>query len=321
MKKWAVVLVACLVATSGCLKAYDRTMNQRRAVKNHLEYGPMELYGAKCDHELWDVPYAPGLPYSKYLTLDVYWNEHEGPAPIVIQVHGGGWEVGDKRSLESVFKSKYLTAHGYVVMSVNYRMKPEVPIQKQVEDVMAAVIWAKENAARFGGDPNKVGVTGGSAGGHLTAMIAWASNDPYFKPTSPGSTAYRADVKAAVPFYGVYDLEELLMLHNEYLRPITYSYFTGKRDKQEQNKVLLHVSPKYHLRKDLPPTFFICGDRDEFDIYHDAQTFTEQLRELGVPTGLYTAQGAKHAFDLDYGTQNTKEAMEAMVGWFDKYLK
>jgi acetyl esterase/lipase len=321
MRRLIIAAVLLALAAPACLKRIDHAQNKKRSVKNELRYGPIEAYGARCDHEKWDVPYAPDQPYSKDLTLDVYWNDHEGAVPVIINIHGGAWEVGDKRSLDAVFRSKFIANRGYVVMSINYRMKPEVPIQTQVEDVFGAVIWAKENAAKFGGDPERVGVTGGSAGGHLTTMVAWASDDPYFVPTSHANSQYRPDVKAAVPLYGVYDLEELLSLGNDYLKPITYSYFTGAKGKDEQAEIFAHVSPKNHLRPGLPPTFFICGDRDEFDLYHDAQAYSERLRELNVPTGLYTARGEIHAFELDYYTPNSKEAMEATVAWFDQYLK
>jgi acetyl esterase/lipase len=268
-----------------------------------------------------DIAFAPDEPGAELLTLDVYYNDHDGLQPIIVNIHGGGWIMGDKEATTLVFRSKYLAGRGYVVASVNYRLLPDYPIHLQVEDVMGAVIWIKENAAEFGADPARVGVTGSSAGGHLAAMVAWAGNDPFFTPTGHADSEYDSDVLAAVPFYGVYDMERQLDQGKVILK-----YFTGARrllrmKGEERDEYLGHISPKHHLSPDVPPTLFVCGDQDEFGLYPDSVDYAKRLEELGVDTGLYTARGAKHSFDIYYAEDYTQEAMEATVAWFDRYLK
>lgn len=319
------VLLASTLLSAGCLKKGYEAFTKRAVKKNYEKYGPMEDYGARCDHQDKDIVYAPGEPDSDFLVLDVLWNDHEGLQPIIVQIHGGAWEVGDKSALNSQFRSRYLANHGYVVANVNYRMLPRYPIQVQVEDVMGAVIWIKEHAADYGADPERVGVTGGSAGGHLTAMVAWASDDPFFKPTGHEGSKFDSDVLAAVPFYGVFDLEDTLASvpgqENESLKGISYRYFTDTKKGPEREELFRHISPRYHLDSTIPPTFFICGDQDNFGLYPASVEYEKLLREEGVPTGLYTAEGAKHGYDIHYGADYSVESIEKTKEWFDRYVK
>jgi acetyl esterase/lipase len=315
-----VLLVLIVALSSGCLKKSFEVFGNRAERKNFKAYGPMEDYGARSDYEKLNIAYAPGQPDDEFLTLDVYWNEHEGVQPTVINIHGGAWEVGDKDALNSMFRSKYMANHGYVVFNINYRMLPHYPVKTQVEDVMGAVIWIKEHASEYHADPDRVGVMGGSAGGHLTAMVAWASDDPFFVPTGHEDADYDSDVLAAVPFYGVFDFENMMSEYGERLAPIGYRYFLKEKKGPERDEMLEHISPTCHVGPDLPPIFFVCGDEDSFGLYPDSVNHERMLRQHGVPTGIYTAKGADHGFDTHYGETYTKEAMEATLQWFNRYL-
>ncbi len=319
---FAICLALALALSAGCVKKSAEMADHRRAKKAFKKYGPIESAGAKRGHEELDIPYAMNVTGHEELTLDVYWNDHDGQIPVVINVHGGAWEVGDKRAPNSLFRSRYMANRGFVAVSVNYRMLPDYPIQTQVEDVMAAVIWVKENIAKYGGDPDRVGIMGGSAGGHLASMVAWASDDPYFKPTDKQNSTLDSDVKAAVLFYGVYDLESMLALHRPQLTIKQYVKWYGlkTRDDKEIEEILKHVSPKNQVDEKDPPSYFICGDEDGFDLYKDSLQMSQKLVDLGLPTGLYTAKGAGHGFDTMHGEKYTQEAMEATVEWFNKYL-
>ncbi len=323
-------VIVCFVAlaaalSAGCLKKTMHANEERWAARSEKAYGPMSDYGARSDHQDLDIVYAPGEPDSKYLTLDVCWNDHEGLAPMVINIHGGAWEIGDKSNVNSLFRSKYLANHGYVVFNVNYRMLPRYPIQTQVEDVMGAVIWAKEHAAKYGADPKRVGVIGGSAGGHLTAMVAWASDDDFFKPTGAAGSSFDSDVLVAVPFYGVFDLEETLAKfptdHQTGLKAAAYRYFTDTKKGPGRDELFRHISPRYHVRPGLPPTFFVCGDADNFHLYAQSVEYEKILEQAGVPTGLFTAHGAQHGFDKNYGEDYSTGAIQATAAWLDRFLK
>ncbi|HPB32908.1 MAG: Lipase 2 [Candidatus Hydrogenedentes bacterium ADurb.Bin101] len=328
------ILVPPLILT-GCVSEVFDAYAERLAAQYAEEHGSIEDYGALCDFERLGVPYAPDEPDQELLTLDVYYNEHEGLQPMVVNIHGGAWFAGDKDMSHQVFRSKYLANHGYVVFNVNYRLAPKYPIQTQIEDVMGAVIWAKEHAPEFGGDPTRVGVTGGSAGGHLAAMVAWASDDPFFVPTGHADSQYDSDVLVAAPYYGVYDLEETLpdmqlgpliamalgMPCLETILPrmrLGFHFFTGMREGLELDALIRHISPKYHVTADSVPTLFLCGDAD--DLYPQSVAFERLLHEVGVEAALCTAPGGPHGFDAPYADDVAQEAATDMVEWFDRFL-
>ncbi|MFO8057361.1 MAG: alpha/beta hydrolase [bacterium] len=324
MKRFASILSAVILvsAITGCInRAYENAVVDKQAVEAFYDFGPIKEYGARCDHEKRGISYAAGVPGEEACVLDVYWNDHEGLQPALVQIHGGAWLVGDKQGINSMFRSKYLANNGYVVFNVNYRMLPDYPIQTQVNDVMGAVVWVKEHAAEYGADPEKVGVLGGSAGGHLTAMVAWASDDSFFVPTGHADSEYDSDVQAAVPYYGVFDLEEMLTLKRDYLENFSLRFFTGMKNGPERDELVRHISPEYHVGPELPPTLFICGDRDDFGLYPQSVRFEKKLRDQGVETGLFTAKEAVHGFDNRYGENVSVESIRAALSWFDEHLK
>jgi len=316
------ILVVLLVSPqAGCLKKFTNAMTKKRAKDAFMEHGPIENHGARCDNVINDLAYAEVNGSSERLTLDVYYDDHQGLAPIIVNIHGGGWAIGDKKDPNSVYRSKFLAANGYVVASINYRLLPDAPIEEQIEDVMAAVIWMKENAEQFGADPYRVGVTGGSAGGHLAAMVAWASDDPFFTPTGMQDPQFDSDVLAAVIFYGAVDLEKTLALDNEYLAPYSHAYFTGENSPEAREELFKHISAIYHADSTAVPSLFICGVQDEFNLQPDNNKLAKELRKQGVPAMMVTPKGANHGFDSDHGTRNSKRAMKAMTVWFDKFVK
>jgi acetyl esterase/lipase len=128
----------------------------------------------------------------------------DSPAPGVrscVQIHGGGWMIGDKREQGGPLMG-YLASRGWVCFAINYRLSPQAQFPAHIVDVKRALRWIREHAHEYGADPDFICVTGGSAGGHLTALTALSQNDPAFQP---GFESADTSVSAAVPFYGVYD--------------------------------------------------------------------------------------------------------------------
>ena len=109
--------------------------------------------------------------------------------PALLQIHGGGWVIGDKRE-QGLPLLSHMAAQGWVGFNVNYRLSPWASIPEHLDDLQAALAWVREHAEEYGVDPDFVCVTGGSAGGHLSALLALTADPP---------------VAAAVPFYGIYD--------------------------------------------------------------------------------------------------------------------
>jgi acetyl esterase/lipase len=282
--------------------------------------GPHEQFGGKAETVIYNVPYVSGHERNKKLMLDIYSNPHEGLWPAVVMIHGGGWIGGDKSMDNKVYISKVLAANGYVVFTINYRLIPEAWMKTQTEDAMAAVIWVKDHAKEYGADPERVGVCGGSAGGHLGAMVAWASDDPFFVPTGNPQSSYDSDVKAAALYYPVLDLDRTLKENGKWAAPLGRLLFTGRLD-GPYKKYLEHLSPVNHVRPGIPPTIFLTGDADELHLYPQSVEFTQKLTDLGVPAKLYTAPGKIHGFTWDYWSPESVQSVKEIVEFFDKYLK
>ncbi|MGZ4498356.1 MAG: alpha/beta hydrolase, partial [Nocardioides sp.] len=148
-----------------------------------------------------DVPYAPDL--GKRGLLDVY-RPAEGDltgAPVLLQVHGGGWSIG-KKDEQAIPLMQHLAAKGWVCIAINYRLSPRDAFPAHVVDVKRAIAWIRDHVEEYGGDPGYLAITGGSAGGHLCALAALTPHDPAFQP---GFEDADTTVQCAVPHYGVYD--------------------------------------------------------------------------------------------------------------------
>ena len=290
------------------------------AKKPEPAHGPHEAYDAKAEIVIKDVPYVKGHEHNKKLQLNILSNPHEGLWPVVVMIHGGAWYKGTKDYDEEVYACKVLAHHGYVVFTINYRLAPAHHLKRQAEDAMAAVIWVKRHAKEYGGDPARIGVAGGSAGGHLGALVAWASDDPYFKPTGQAGSTLDSGVKAAALYYPVLDLDRTFRDNGKRLAPLAGPIFIGRVGKGYRN-ALEHLSPCNHLKPSDPPSLFMTGDADSLHLYPQSVEYQKKLEALGVDARLYTAPGKDHGFAWQYWEPETIASTQAMVKLFDQYLK
>jgi len=249
------------------------------------------VYGIKTEE---DVVYAK-TPSGK-LRLDVSWPVDGGPYPIIVYFHGGGWALGDKALI--AHRARLLAKSGYVVFNANYRLVPEALFPAAINDAMAAVIFAKENAKNYNGDPQRTAVMGDSAGGHLAAMVAFAWDDPYFEPTRK-SEKYTAQVRAAVLLYGGYRLkwiyDENPKLWNAVsTRPLVLA-FMGGTPKQKPKEYLKGSPASYLNKKNLPPVFILCGTSDS--AYPESLWLHNALQERRVEHTALFVTGADHEFN------------------------
>ncbi len=217
--------------------------------------------------------------------------------PALLQVHGGAWIIGDKREQGRPLLN-HMGAQGWVGFNVNYRLSPGVAMPDHLIDVKRGLAWIREHAEEYGIDPDFICVTGGSAGGHLTAMMALTANDPRFQP---GFEDADTSVAAAVPFYGVYDFTPEGSFGAS--SPRTYSWvlepFVMKAFLADEPEKFVDASPIHHLHADAPPFFVIHGDKDVLAPVIDARRFVEALRAVSKePVAYAEMQGAQHAFDI-----------------------
>lgn len=137
--------------------------------------------------------------------LDLYVPKGDGPFPVVVWIHGGGWNSGDKANPRAL----YLAAQGYAVASLNYRLSPEAIFPAQIHDVKAAIRWLRANANRYDLDPNRIAAWGASAGGHLAALLGTSADDPTLEDLSMGHPEYSSQVQAVVDWYGPTDFLQM----------------------------------------------------------------------------------------------------------------
>jgi acetyl esterase/lipase len=213
-----------------------------------------------------------------------------------MQIHGGGWVIGDKRE-QGLPLLNHMAAQGWVCFNVNYRLSPNVAMPEHVVDLKRGLVWIKEHADEYGIDPDFVCVTGGSAGGHLTALMGLTANDPRFQP---GFESADTSVAAAVPFYGVYDFTPDGAfgadpeIFRRFLEPIVMKAFLD-----EEPEKFRDASPLHHVNAGAPPFFAIHGDRDTLAPVEDARAFVRALRAESCEPVLYAEmKGAQHAFEV-----------------------
>lgn len=237
-------------------------------------------YGPHGTENLLDIWHSPELPKDR-------------PAPVLIQVPGGCWALNDRRGQAYPLMSRMVEL-GWLCVSINYRRSPTNTWPAHIIDVKRAIAWVREHVADFGGDPNFIAITGGSAGGHLSSLAALTPNDPRWQP---GFENADTSVDAAVPSYGIYDLARTDKLH-ELLQPFL-EHFVLQTRYRDNPALFKAASPIYHVHRDAPPFFVVSGAGDSMVPRVQAQTFCSALREVGAAT---VAQAelphTHHAFDM-----------------------
>jgi len=232
----------------------------------------------------------------KTLQLDVAMPEEPGAnRPAIMQIHGGAWIIGDKRE-QGWPLIGHLAANGWVCFNVNYRLSPAATWPDHLVDLKYALKWIREHADEYGVDPSFVAVTGGSAGGHLTAMMALTANDPEYQP---GFEDANTTVQAAVPVYGVYDFTNRLGTMLDRFRPQMLEPMIMKAFFEKEPEKFHRASPIDRVHPNAPPFLVVHGNRDTLAPVEDAQLFTEALRATSRAPVIYAElRGAQHAFDI-----------------------
>lgn len=226
--------------------------------------------------------------------MDLYYNQKsEAPTPVVINIHGGGWNHGEKESQTgygSFFKN------GYAVANVEYRLVDIATAPAAIEDVRCALNYLYIHAKELNIDTNKIVVMGGSSGGHLALMAGLLGNDKKFDTNCP----YKGEIKVAaiIDKYGVTDLVPL----GEWK---SAKNWLGKGYKD--NEFIKSVSPLYYVTKNSPPVFIVHGDADPTVPYQQSVALYNKLQEAGVKSEFMTVPGGVHGkFSKEYNSQFSK---------------
>lgn len=260
-----------------------------------------------------DINYRDGGSRAR---LDVYRPEGVDltDAPVLIQIHGGGWTIGDK-SQQGLILMNRMAARGWVCVAINYRLAPKNPFPAQIVDVKRAIAWTRENIASYGGDPSYLVLTGGSAGGHLAALAALT---PEVKEYQPGFEDADTRVSACVPFYGVYDMagangdRSAIEMRDMFLGPRVF-----KLDPKTHLDAFELASPITHVTSDDPDFFVIHGTDDGLISVRQAREFVAKLREVsgGVVTFLELPH-TQHAFEV-FSSIRSQQVIRAVERWLE----
>jgi acetyl esterase/lipase len=236
--------------------------------------------------------------------LDILRRRADPPVagPVMVYVHGGAWIIGDKR--EQGFPMMLeLARRGWVCVTINYRLSPKATWPDHIVDCKLAIAWVREHIGEFGGDPRFVTISGGSAGGHLSALLALTPGDPSFQP---GFEDRDTSVDACVPIYGVYDMtcapcegdvrhvvsykRGLLHLLEKRVFKCTYAEDPARFEQ---------ASPLHRVTSEAPPFFVLHGVNDTLVPVGEARRFVKALRD-GSSSAVFYAElpRTQHAFDV-----------------------
>lgn len=217
-----------------------------------------------------------------------------GTAPVLFQIPGGAWTTGNKRGQAHPLMS-HLAELGWICVAINYRHSPRNTWPDHIIDVKRALAWVKAHISEYGGDPDFIAITGGSAGGHLSSLAALTPNDPRFQP---GFEEADTRVQAAVPFYGVYDFTRLQDAMHPMMLPLL-ERMVVKQPRTANMQSYLDASPVTHISADAPPFFVLHGRNDSLVPVQQARGFVDQLRQVSKQPVVYAELPfTQHAFDL-----------------------
>lgn len=229
--------------------------------------------------------------------------------PAVLFIHGGGWIEGDRSQLRGY--GILLARLGFVCMCNSYRLSNESIWPAQIQDVNCAIRYLRANATDLGLDPDRIGVSGNSAGGHLSLMAAATNYDQIFEGEG-GNNEVSSEIKAVCAIYPPTTIRQLEMVN-----PLENAFLMlmGKEAKKEDYD---KASPLNYVTEDYPPCMLIHGSTDSVVRLKDSTKFYEKLIEFNRPASLHIFSEEEHAFDgePDYG----RAIADLQALFFLKYL-
>lgn len=262
-----------------------------------------------------DIEEIKNIEYKKIngksLQLDLYIPKNiKKPAPLLVFIHGGAWKGGN-RSDYLIYLVDF-AKRGYVTATVSYRLLKDGPYPACAEDIGDAVSWFYDNGGKYGYDPDRIALIGGSAGAHLALLAAYGWNNPALNPDS----AYIPDshrIKAVVDIYGPVDLTTGYARNH----PLITSFIAHSFE--EAPELYRQASPINYLDKNDPPTMILHGTSDELVPISQSDLFKAQLDSLHVPNVYYRVPLWPHTMDIVKRVNDFSQLK--MNDFFEKYLK
>ena len=263
-----------------------------------------------------DVTFETGIEYAnpddQHLQLNIARPKTgDGPFPAIVCIHGGGFRAGSRESYNALCIK--LAQNGYVAMTVSYRLAPKFQFPAAIHDTKAAVRWARANAAKYKIDPDRIGTTGGSAGGHLAQFLAVTSCVKEFEGAG-GNEKFSSKVACVVNVYGPSDFTKSYGKSVDAAQVLPL-WLGGDLDTARAKHI--KASPLNWVTPNAAPTLCIHGTEDKYVAHEQAVWMIDRLKACGVEAELLTLEGAGHGFK----GKDAEIAEKALIAFFDKQLK
>jgi acetyl esterase/lipase len=283
------------------------------------------VFGTSAGQALWAQQSAPSedpagvviqrdvayLPEGRAEKADLYLPAERDAAvrsPAVVIIHGGGWTGGKRNAKREWNIGTNLALNGYVGMSIDYLLATDAAPSwpQNIYDCKTAVRWLRANADRLQIDADHIGVIGGSAGGHLAALLAVSGTKVGLDPSGPYGD-FSCAVQCAVPMYGAAEVRD---------SPHALRMLGKSRDAAPELYRL--ASPVTHVDSSDPPFLILHGTADNQVPVAQSETLARALQQAGVEHELVVIEGAPHSFDLQ---PKQRDLRPLVIGFFDKHLK
>lgn len=277
--------------------------------------GLLELIDAENVEIPESVEARLGIEYKnvdgRSLKLDLFKpKEIEGKAPGIVFIHGGSWKGGDREQLK--FYAVHFAKRGYVTISIEYRLSKEASFPAAVEDSICALQWLRANADEYSVDPERIAVSGNSAGGHLSLMVGYASDKDELNGQC-GLNESSSLPRAVINFYGPVDLTGEDAVDNGAVID-----FMGGRLEDNEDAYRL-ASPLFHVDSECPPTLTFHGTIDSVVNVSHADRLIKALEEAGVEYVYEKYKGWGHVMDV--AVPVNKRCLYMMERFLEKHLK
>lgn len=267
-----------------------------------------------------DIAYIEGGDEAQ--KLDIYLPEapSEKPLPLIVHIHGGGWRAGSKFPCPVMG----MVLKGYAVASVEYRFSQKAVFPAQIQDCQAAIRWLRAHAKQYHFDTEHLGAIGGSAGGHLSALVGTSGGKKAF-PAIGGHEDQSDRVQAVCDIFGPADFTTVMQQAAEDKNVKNIFAFNTPSDpysgligaKLDDKAKADAVSPVHYVSTDAPPFLILHGTHDTLVPYAQSVQLEAALKTQGVPVWLQTLPGAGHG-----GPLFSKPAvLQLTQNFFDKHLK
>jgi acetyl esterase/lipase len=276
---------------------------------------------ARCSEIVTEDNITYGKAGDTELKLDLARPEGDGPFPAIVFIHGGAWYQGNRQGYRGAIQEA--AKRGYVAATISYRLmkfdesKKETttatPIfPAQIHDAKAAIRWVRANAQKYHVDPDRIGVTGGSAGGHLSLLVGLTDPSSGLEGDSgnPGQSSW---VQAVVNGFGPTDMATC---YEKTALPWVARLFLGGVPNEAPDRYKA-ASPMTYVSKDDPPVLTLHGDKDTLVPVEQAKLLDEKMKAVGASHTLMVFEGQGHGF----GGEQGKKAWDATWEFFDRHLK